>query len=38
MAGRHIEHDFPIVELNPLSIPEWAWFKPLYKMRSWRMP
>lgn len=35
MSERLIEHDFPIVALNPLSARERNAFKPVYKMHKW---
>lgn len=32
---RYIEHSFPIVQLNPLSVHERNAFKPIYKMHKW---
>lgn len=32
---RYIEHSFPIVQLNPLSVRERTAFKPIYKMHKW---
>lgn len=34
-ADRYIEHSFPIVQLNPLSVRERNAFKPVYKMHKW---
>lgn len=32
MGDRYIEHSFPIVQLNPLSVRERSLFKPVYNM------
>jgi len=34
-TDRYIEHSFPIVALNPLSVRERNAFKPVYKMHKW---
>lgn len=34
-TDRYLEHSFPIVQLNPLSVRERNWFKPVYKMHKW---